>query len=136
MNWRNGRDWANVGGNRPSQPSGSLFWPYLATSSPASPKSHGTDSIPVGAALPQDMNYFDSPTVVVVGFEVTILGSVFGNVLGLLTQTRLPSYRWFKFYDPRCSGEHFGVLASCEAGQEDGLQDFLKNQGAEVRVFE
>ncbi len=73
---------------------------------------------------------------VVVGFEATILGSVFGNVLGLLTQTRLPSYRWFKFYDPRCSGEHFGVLASCEAGQEDGLQDFLKNQGAEVRVFD
>ena len=73
---------------------------------------------------------------VVVGFEATILGSVFGNVLGLLTQTRLPGYRWFKFYDPRCSGEHFGVLASCEAGQEDGLQDFLKNQGAEVRVFD
>jgi len=73
---------------------------------------------------------------VVVGFEATILGSVFGNVLGLLTQTRLPSYRWFKFYDPRCSGEHFGVLASCEAGQEDGLQDFLKNQGAEVRIFD
>ncbi len=73
---------------------------------------------------------------VVVGFEATILGSVFGNVLGLLTQTRLPSYRWFKFYDPRCAGEHCGVLACCEADQEDGLQDFLKNQGAEVRVFD
>ena len=30
---------------------------------------------------------------VVVGFEVTILGAVFGNVIGLLTQTRLPSFR-------------------------------------------
>ena len=73
---------------------------------------------------------------VVVGFEATILGAVLGNVLGLLTQTRLPSYRWFKYYDSRCSGEHFGVLAACEAQQEDGLKDFFKNQGAEVRVFE
>jgi len=73
---------------------------------------------------------------VVVGFEATILGSVFGNVLGLLTQIRLPSYRWFKFYDPRCSGEHFGVLASCEIEKEDGLKDFFQKQGAEVRVFE
>ena len=73
---------------------------------------------------------------VVVGFEATILGSVFGNVLGLLTQTRLPSFRWFKYYDPRCSGEHFGVLAACEPMQEDGLKDFFQKQGAEVRVFE
>ena len=73
---------------------------------------------------------------VVVGFEMTILGSVFGNVIGLLTQTRLPSFRWFKYYDPRCSGEHFGVLAACEAMQEDGLKDFFQKQGAEVRVFE
>jgi hypothetical protein len=73
---------------------------------------------------------------VVVGFEATILGAVFGNVLGLLTQIRLPSQRWFKYYDPRCSGEHFGVLAACDVDQEDGLKDFFKNIGAEVRVFD
>jgi hypothetical protein len=73
---------------------------------------------------------------VIVGFEATILFSVFGNVIGLLTQTRLPSYRWLRYYDPRCSGEHFGVLAACETGQEDGLKDFFQKQGAEVRVFE
>jgi molybdopterin-containing oxidoreductase family membrane subunit len=61
---------------------------------------------------------------------------VFGNVLGLLTQTRLPSSRWYKYYDPRCSGEHFGVLAACEADQEDGLKNFFQKQGAEVKVFE
>jgi molybdopterin-containing oxidoreductase family membrane subunit len=72
---------------------------------------------------------------VVVGFEATILFSVFGNVIGLLTQTRLPSRRWLKHYDPRCSGEHFGVLAACEAGQEEGLKDFFQQRGAEVRVF-
>jgi molybdopterin-containing oxidoreductase family membrane subunit len=41
-----------------------------------------------------------------------------------------------KYYDPRCSGEYFGVLASCEANQENGLNDFFRQQGAEVRVFE
>ena len=73
---------------------------------------------------------------IVVGFEATILGSVIGNVLGLLTQTRLPSNKWMKYYDPRCSGEHFGVLASCEPQNEDGLKDFFQKQGAEVKVFE
>ena len=73
---------------------------------------------------------------VVVGFEATILGAVFGNVLGLLTQMRLPSFRWFKHYDARCSGEHFGVLAACEIEKEKGLKDFFQKQGAEVKVFD
>jgi molybdopterin-containing oxidoreductase family membrane subunit len=73
---------------------------------------------------------------VIVGFEATILCAVFGNILGLLTQTRLPSYKLLQHYDPRCSGEYFGVLASCDAGQEDGLNDFFRQQGAEVRVFD
>ena len=73
---------------------------------------------------------------VIVGFEATILCAVFGNILGLLTQTRLPSNKSMKYYDPRCSGEYFGVLASCEANQENGLNDFFRQQGAEVRVFD
>jgi len=73
---------------------------------------------------------------VVVGFEATILFAVFGNVLGLLTQARIPSGKWLKYYDPRCTGEHFGVLASCETEQEEGLKDFFQNQGGEVKVFD
>jgi len=73
---------------------------------------------------------------VIVGFEATILCAVFGNILGLLTQTRLPSNKLMKYYDPRCSGEYFGVLASCDARQEDGLNDFFSKQGAVVRVFD
>jgi len=73
---------------------------------------------------------------VIVGFEGTILFSVFGNVIGLLLLARLPSYRWLKYYDPRCSGEHFGVLAACEVEQEDGLKEFFQKQGADVKVFE
>lgn len=73
---------------------------------------------------------------VIVGFEATILCAVFGNILGLLTQTRLPGNKLMKYYDPRCSGEYFGVLASCAANQENGLNDFFRQQGAEVRVFD
>ena len=73
---------------------------------------------------------------VVVGFEATILGSVFGNVLGLLTQTKLPSFKWMKYYDPRCSGEHFGILASCETQHQDGLKEFFQKQGGEVKIFD
>jgi molybdopterin-containing oxidoreductase family membrane subunit len=73
---------------------------------------------------------------VVVGFEATILFAVFGNVIGLLTQTRLPSQRWLKYYDPRCSGEHFGVLAACEGAQEDALKEFFRERGAVLKVFE
>lgn len=72
---------------------------------------------------------------VVVGFEATILCSVLGNVLGLLTQARIPSSKWLKHYDPRCSGEHFGVLAACDEGEEEGLKEFFQKQGGEVRIF-
>ena len=72
---------------------------------------------------------------VVVGFEATILFAVFGNIIGLLTQTHLPGYKWLEHYDPRCSGDHFGVLAACDARQEEGLKDFFRERGAEITVF-
>ena len=73
---------------------------------------------------------------VVVGFEATILFAVFGNVIGLLTQMRLPDQSWLQHYDPRCSGEHFGVLAGCKAQQEEALKSFFEQRGADVTVFE
>ncbi len=72
---------------------------------------------------------------IVVGFEATILFAVFGNIIGMLTQTRLPSFKDFEHYDPRCSGEHFGILASCEPGQTEGLKDLFKKSGGEIRTF-
>jgi hypothetical protein len=71
----------------------------------------------------------------IVGFEFTILFSVFGNVIGLLVCARLPDYEGLETYDPRCSGEHFGVLAACAAGREGELMDFFQKQGGEVKVF-
>ena len=72
----------------------------------------------------------------IVGFEFTILFAVFGNVIGLLTQARLPSAKYMQYYDPRCSGEHFGVLAACQITQQDDLKDFFKQNGGQVKVFD
>jgi len=71
----------------------------------------------------------------IVGFEFTILFSVFGNVIGLLVCARLPDYRGLAAYDPRCSGEYFGLLAACEAGREGELMDFFHKKGGEAKVF-
>jgi molybdopterin-containing oxidoreductase family membrane subunit len=69
----------------------------------------------------------------IVGFEFTILFAVFGNVLGLISQARLPRFDTYEDYDPRFSGDRFGVLASCRAGERGGLTDLLKSQGAEIK---
>jgi hypothetical protein len=72
----------------------------------------------------------------IVGFEFTILFAVFGNVLGLLTQARLPAFDALKAYDSRFSGEYFGVVAACDEGEEQKLKDLLTKMGGEVKAFE
>ena len=71
----------------------------------------------------------------IVGFEFTVLFAVFGNVIGFLSQARLPRLSNLEHYDPRCSGEHFGILATCALDQQESLADFFRNQGGEVRVL-
>jgi molybdopterin-containing oxidoreductase family membrane subunit len=71
----------------------------------------------------------------IVGFEFTVLFAVFGNMVGLVTQTLLPEYRSISTYDPRCSGEHFGVLASCAEGQQEALLAFFQEKGGEARFL-
>jgi molybdopterin-containing oxidoreductase family membrane subunit len=72
----------------------------------------------------------------IVGFEFTILFAVFGNIIGMLTQARLPDWKPDRFYDDRCSGEYFGVLASCPEGEEKDLAGLLAAHGGEVRVHD
>jgi molybdopterin-containing oxidoreductase family membrane subunit len=71
----------------------------------------------------------------IVGFEFTVLFAVFGNILGILTQSRLPRLKPSRHHDPRCSGDRFGVLVSCARGQEPALAAFFKDRGGEVREF-
>ncbi|MCG6918616.1 MAG: DUF3341 domain-containing protein [Deltaproteobacteria bacterium] len=73
---------------------------------------------------------------VIVGFEFTILFSVFGNVLGLLIFGGLPDYKGLRQYDRRCSGEHFGIVASCTEEEQGKVIEFFQKQGGEARVFE
>jgi molybdopterin-containing oxidoreductase family membrane subunit len=73
---------------------------------------------------------------VIVGFEFTVLFSVFGNVLGLLIQTRLPDYKGLEQYDSRCSADYFGIVATCTEGEQEKVIEFFQNQGGEARVFE
>jgi Alternative complex III, ActD subunit len=71
----------------------------------------------------------------IVGFEFTILFSVFGNVVGLIHQMQLPDLKGLKQYDPRCSGHHFGVTVSCGSDELEGLKLFFQNKGGEVTVL-
>ena len=70
----------------------------------------------------------------IVGFEFTILFAVFGNVLGLISQARLPRFKLEATYDPRFSGDRFGVLASCQPAHQGGLQQFFAAKGAEIKT--
>ena len=71
---------------------------------------------------------------VIVGFEFTILFSVFGNVLGLISQARLPRFKIAPGYEASFTGDRFGVLVSCVKEQQNKLMDFFKTRGAEAKV--
>lgn len=71
----------------------------------------------------------------IVGFEFTILFAVFGNVLGLISQMNLPKFDYRKNYDPRVSGEMFGITATCDTVESRRLIDFFKARGASIQTF-
>jgi molybdopterin-containing oxidoreductase family membrane subunit len=68
----------------------------------------------------------------IVGFEFTILFSIFGNVLGLIVLMKVPSYNDVNAYHPSCSGEHFGVIVTCKASQEQDARLFFTRMGGTV----
>jgi hypothetical protein len=70
----------------------------------------------------------------IVGFEFTVLFAVFGNVLGLISQARLPRFETPTYYDERFSGDRFGVLACCSADEQDELTRFFEANGAEINT--
>lgn len=72
----------------------------------------------------------------IVGFEFTILFAVFGNVVGLITQMQIPTLKRPAYYDPRTTGDRFGVLATCLPAQKDELTNFFESHGGEIRIFE
>jgi len=72
----------------------------------------------------------------IVGFEFTILFSVIGNVIGLINVGGLPDWEGLVEYDPRCSGEHYGITAACDPVGETALRQFFQDRGAQVATLE
>ena len=72
----------------------------------------------------------------IVGFEFTILFAVLGNVLGLISQARLPRFETPAHYDERFSGDRFGVLARCRPDEKEELTRFFETNGAEIKTNE
>lgn len=70
---------------------------------------------------------------VIVGFEFTILFAVFGNVLGLISQARLPRFSVSSRYHPRFSGDCFGVLVGCDPSQKVEAQQVLSSNGGDFQ---
>jgi molybdopterin-containing oxidoreductase family membrane subunit len=72
----------------------------------------------------------------IVGFEFTILFSVFGNVIGLINVGGLPDWKGVTEYDPRCSGDRYGITAACDPAQAADLRRFFQEHGAQVSELE
>jgi len=68
----------------------------------------------------------------IVGFEFTILFSVFGNVIGLINVGGLPDWKGLAEYDTRCSGDRYGITAACDPDQAPDLRRFFQERGAQV----
>ena len=69
----------------------------------------------------------------IVGFEFTVLFAVFGNVLGLISQARLPRFETQPHYYEGFSGDRFGVLARCSPDDQAQLSRWLEDNGAEIQ---
>ena len=72
---------------------------------------------------------------IIVGFECTILFSVLGNIAGFLLQARLPDFKGLKDHEPACTGDRFGIVATCDTGEQQGLMTFFREQGGEGRLL-
>jgi hypothetical protein len=82
-------------------------------------------------------NIVSIPGFVVVGYEWTILFGSLATLLGIFILCRLPNYLRKVGYDPRFSDDKYGVAIACAAGEVEGIQQALRNAGAdEVLVKE
>ena len=71
----------------------------------------------------------------IVSFELTILFSVIANVIGFLFYTGLPKTKLPLHYYPDCSGDLYGIVASCNTGEHTKLMDLFNRNGGEARIY-
>jgi len=71
----------------------------------------------------------------VIAFECSILGGVLSTLFGLSIMTRLPRLRLSGAYDARFSQDRFGIVVSCDQGEQETVSRMLKDAGAdEVKI--
>jgi mono/diheme cytochrome c family protein len=71
------------------------------------------------------------PPFLVIVFELTILFGALATILGMLLNIRLPRLRLQPDYDPRFSGDRFGLWVRCQGDQIDAAQRILHSCRAE-----
>ncbi len=67
----------------------------------------------------------------VVAYICTILFGALFTVLGMLINARLPDVKVGRGYDPRLTGNRFGLQVICGREQVEAIQDKLMDAGAE-----
>lgn len=68
----------------------------------------------------------------IVGFEFTVLFSVFGNVAGMILTMQLPAFRDLPGYSTAGSGEAFAVVVACGERERADVQAFFEKNGARI----
>ncbi len=68
------------------------------------------------------------PPLVVITYELTMLGVIVSTFLGVLWESFFPSYGP-KRYDRLVTEGHIGILLRCSSEQEDDVREVLKNNG-------
>ncbi|MCK8602180.1 DUF3341 domain-containing protein [Desulfoferrobacter suflitae] len=68
---------------------------------------------------------------VIVAFEFCILFGVLWNLASLWLNSRLPKLRLPEHYDPRFSGNRFGVVVTCTPSAQEQVVAILNESGAE-----
>jgi len=68
---------------------------------------------------------------VIVGFEFCILIGVLWNLVSMWINSRLPKLRLPDGYDPRFSGDRFGVMVLCSEPDREQVAEILTEAGAE-----
>ena len=71
------------------------------------------------------------PSVVVIGYECTILFGAIFTLIALLHFCRIPDIFRKVGYDPRFSDDRFGVVVGCESPDVDQVKKRLLDSGAE-----
>jgi molybdopterin-containing oxidoreductase family membrane subunit len=71
----------------------------------------------------------------IVGFEFTILFAVFGNVVGLIHQMKLPDYRGLVELGLFQPSNRFCIMSTCPIDEEESLKSFFRQCGAEDTII-